>query len=132
MSIFSFCLINSLKNILCFIHIPGTCILNLSCSKYNHLFRDWTEDNYNIIYHLLHKTVIIKTIFLEQFLQWSIHKPGREQKHINLHSGASLPFLSSGASGSKEIPHGNLFALDSEGQYILTCDRYKGVIYKVR
>ncbi|XP_033757120.1 WD repeat-containing protein 91-like isoform X2 [Pecten maximus] len=66
-----------------------------------------------------------------KFLQWSVHKPGVQQQELPIHPGASLPFLASGLSGGKEIPKGRLFAFDGEGQYILTCDKNKGLIYKV-
>ncbi|OWF40423.1 WD repeat-containing protein 91 [Mizuhopecten yessoensis] len=66
-----------------------------------------------------------------KFLQWSVHKPGLQQQELSIHPGASLPFLASGLSGGKEIPKGRLFAFDGEGQYILTCDKNKGLVYKV-
>ncbi|XP_069139768.1 WD repeat-containing protein 91-like isoform X2 [Argopecten irradians] len=66
-----------------------------------------------------------------KFLQWSVHKPGVQQQELPIHSGASLPFLTTGLSGGKEIPKGRLFSFDGEGQYILTCDKNKGLIYRV-
>ncbi|CAC5399011.1 WD repeat-containing protein 91 [Mytilus coruscus] len=52
----------------------------------------------------------------EKFYQWNIHKPDKSRE-LPLHSGAALPFLSSGLTASKEIPKGRLFAFDPEGQY---------------
>ncbi|XP_060072966.1 WD repeat-containing protein 91-like [Ylistrum balloti] len=66
-----------------------------------------------------------------KFLQWSVHKPGLQQQELPIHPGASLPFLASGLWGGKEIPKGRLFSFDGEGQYVLTCDKNKGLIYKV-
>ena len=33
--------------------------------------------------------------------------------------------------GTREVLHGKSFAFDSEGQYMLTCDKNDGVIYQV-
>ena len=50
-----------------------------------------------------------------------------------LHSGSSGPFVSMGANGQKQYhsPRGKLFAIDAEGQHILTCAPHGGLIYKV-
>ena len=50
-----------------------------------------------------------------------------------LHSGSSGPFVSVGANGQKQYhsPRGRLFAIDAEGEHILTCAPHGGVIYKV-
>ena len=65
-----------------------------------------------------------------QFYQWNIHKPDKSRE-LPLHSGAALPFLSTGLSPSKEIPKGRLFAFDPEGQYLISCDKSAGSLYKV-
>jgi len=50
-----------------------------------------------------------------------------------LHSGSSGPFVSVGANGQKlyHSPRGKLFAIDADGQHILTCAPHGGLIYKV-
>lgn len=65
--------------------------------------------------------------------QWSIHNTGRKIADFALHSGSSGPFLSVGAGGQKQYhsPRGKLFAIDAEGQHILTCATHGGLIYKV-
>ena len=52
---------------------------------------------------------------------------------FTLHSGSSGPFVSIGANGQKQYhsPRGKLFAIDAEGQHILTCAPQGGLIYKV-
>jgi hypothetical protein len=65
-----------------------------------------------------------------QFYQWNIHKPGKSRE-LPLHSGAALPCLSTGLTSSKEIPKGRLFAFDPEGQYLISCDKTAGSLYKV-
>ncbi|ESO82720.1 hypothetical protein LOTGIDRAFT_177643 [Lottia gigantea] len=65
-----------------------------------------------------------------KFLQWSIHKPGSKLEELPIHAGASLPFLATSPTGNKELPRGSLFSFDSDGRYILTCDRNKTVIYQ--
>jgi len=50
-----------------------------------------------------------------------------------LHSGASGPFVSVSANGQKlyHSPRGKLFAIDADGQHLLTCAPHGGLIYKV-
>ncbi|VDI82357.1 Hypothetical predicted protein [Mytilus galloprovincialis] len=67
----------------------------------------------------------------EKFYQWNIHKPDKSRE-LPLHSGAALPFLSSGLAASKEIPKGRLFAFDPEGQYLISCDKMAGSLYKIK
>ncbi|KAK6186094.1 hypothetical protein SNE40_008198 [Patella caerulea] len=66
-----------------------------------------------------------------KFIKWSIHNTGSKLEELPIHQGASLPFLATSPTGNKELPRGRLFNFDSEGQYILTCDKNKGVIYQL-
>jgi len=68
-----------------------------------------------------------------QLTQWSIHNTGRKMADFALHSGSSGPFVCVGANGQKQFhsPRGKLFAIDAEGQHILTCAPHGGLIYKV-
>ncbi|KAJ8317213.1 hypothetical protein KUTeg_005117 [Tegillarca granosa] len=63
--------------------------------------------------------------------EWSIHRIGVKQQELPVHEDACLPFLTSSLGGNKEVPRGKLFAFDSEGQYLLTCDKTVGALYKV-
>ncbi|KAK3094729.1 hypothetical protein FSP39_005505 [Pinctada imbricata] len=65
----------------------------------------------------------------EKFHQWSIHTPG-QMLELPIHQGASLPFLNGSLVSNKEVPRGKLFSFDAEGQYILTCDKNKGILYR--
>ncbi|XP_071090534.1 WD repeat-containing protein 91-like isoform X1 [Haliotis cracherodii] len=67
-----------------------------------------------------------------KFIQWNIHKTGTIVRELAIHQGAALPFLATSPTGNKEVPRGRLFAFDPEGQYILTCDKNKGVLYQTR
>ncbi|XP_061165038.1 WD repeat-containing protein 91-like [Saccostrea echinata] len=66
-----------------------------------------------------------------KLIQWSMHKPGT-LNDLPIHSGASLPFLSGMSGGLKEMPRGQIFSLDAEGEYMLTCDKTKGSMYQVK
>ncbi|XP_062602822.1 WD repeat-containing protein 91-like [Saccostrea cucullata] len=66
-----------------------------------------------------------------RLIQWSMHKPG-VQNDLPIHSGASLPYLSGLPGGLKETPRGQIFSLDAEGEYMLTCDKTKGSMYRVK
>ncbi|KAL8221763.1 UNVERIFIED_CONTAM: WD repeat-containing protein 91 [Gekko kuhli] len=68
-----------------------------------------------------------------KFIQWNIHKSGSKVSEYGLPRDATGPFVLSGYSGYKQvqIPHGRLFAFDSEGNYMLTCSSSGGVIYKL-
>ncbi|KAL3865137.1 hypothetical protein ACJMK2_006758 [Sinanodonta woodiana] len=68
----------------------------------------------------------------DKFCEWNMNHLGRKIQDLNIHSGAVPQFLMSEPIGNKEIPRGKLFAFDTEGQYLLTCDETKGVIYKVQ
>ncbi|XP_041369191.1 WD repeat-containing protein 91-like isoform X2 [Gigantopelta aegis] len=67
-----------------------------------------------------------------KFAQWNMNKTGKKVRDIAMHQGAVLPFLATSPTGNKEIPRGKLFAFDSEGQYVLTCDKNTGVIYQLK
>lgn len=43
-----------------------------------------------------------------------------------------MPFLPSMSGGLKEMPRGQIFTMDAEGEYMLTCDKTKGSMYKVK
>ena len=75
----------------------------------------------------------IVTVCAVQLTQWSIHNTGRKIADFALHAGSSGPFLSVGANGQKQYhsPRGKLFAIDAEGQHLLTCAPHGGLIYKV-
>nr|XP_056702134.1 WD repeat-containing protein 91 [Euleptes europaea] len=68
-----------------------------------------------------------------KFIQWNIHKSGSKVAEYALPRDATGPFVLSGYSGYKQVqvPHGRLFAFDSEGNYMLTCSSSGGVIYKL-
>ncbi|XP_054844564.1 WD repeat-containing protein 91 isoform X2 [Eublepharis macularius] len=68
-----------------------------------------------------------------KFIQWNIHKSGSKVSEYVLPRDATGPFVLSGYSGYKQVqvPHGRLFAFDSEGNYMLTCSSSGGVIYKL-
>ncbi|XP_077195330.1 WD repeat-containing protein 91 isoform X1 [Paroedura picta] len=68
-----------------------------------------------------------------KFIQWNIHKSGSKVSEYGLPRDATGPFVLSGYSGYKQVqvPHGRLFAFDSEGNYMLTCSSSGGVIYKL-
>ena len=52
---------------------------------------------------------------------------------LHIHKGACGPFVLTGAGGYRQVqtPKGKLFALDCEGQYVLTCANNGGLVYKV-
>lgn len=83
-----------------------------------YLFMCFENENLLICYNLF------------KFYQWNIHKPDKSRE-LPLHPGAALPFLTSNLTSGKEIPKGRLFSFDSEGQYLITCDRTAGSLYKV-
>ncbi|KAK2872227.1 hypothetical protein Q8A67_022124 [Cirrhinus molitorella] len=68
-----------------------------------------------------------------KFVQWNIHRCGVKQSEYLLSQDAVGPFVLSGYSGYKQVqvPHGRLFAFDSEGQHVLTCSSTGGVIYRL-
>ncbi|KAL7853260.1 hypothetical protein AOLI_G00201040 [Acnodon oligacanthus] len=68
-----------------------------------------------------------------KFIQWNIHRSGVKQSEYSLSQDAVGPFVLSGYSGYKQVqvPHGRLFAFDSEGQHILTCSSTGGLIYRL-
>ncbi|XP_026989170.1 WD repeat-containing protein 91 [Tachysurus fulvidraco] len=68
-----------------------------------------------------------------KFIQWNIHRSGVKQSEYSLSQDAVGPFVLSGYSGYKQVqvPHGRLFAFDSEGQHVLTCSSYGGLIYRL-
>lgn len=74
-------------------------------------------------------------ILAVQLTQWSINKTGRKLADLPVHAGASGPFVTPGASNQKpdlmQPPRGKLFALDTDGNHMLTCSSRGGVIYKV-
>ncbi|XP_051886386.1 WD repeat-containing protein 91 isoform X3 [Pristis pectinata] len=68
-----------------------------------------------------------------KFIQWNIHKSGVKVSECGVQSDAIGPFVLSGYSGYKQVqvPHGRLFAFDSEGHYVLTCSSSGGIIHKL-
>ncbi|XDV38095.1 hypothetical protein PO909_007575 [Leuciscus waleckii] len=68
-----------------------------------------------------------------KFVQWNIHRCGVKQSEYLLSQDAVGPFVLSGYSGYKQVqvPHGRLFAFDSEGQHVLTCAGNGGNIYRL-
>ncbi|XP_077089611.1 WD repeat-containing protein 91 [Siphateles boraxobius] len=68
-----------------------------------------------------------------KFVQWNIHRCGVKQSEYSLSQDAVGPFVLSGYSGYKQVqvPHGRLFAFDSEGQHVLTCASNGGNIYRL-
>ncbi|XP_061119113.1 WD repeat-containing protein 91 [Conger conger] len=68
-----------------------------------------------------------------KFIQWNIHRCGVKQSEYSLPQDATGPFVLSGYSGYKQVqvPHGRLFAFDSEGQHVLTCSSNGGLIYRL-
>uniref|UniRef100_A0A3B4E6Z4 WD repeat-containing protein 91 n=1 Tax=Pygocentrus nattereri TaxID=42514 RepID=A0A3B4E6Z4_PYGNA len=68
-----------------------------------------------------------------KFIQWNIHRSGVKQSEYSLSQDAVGPFVLSGYSGYKQVqvPHGRLFAFDSEGQHVLTCSSTGGLIYRL-
>lgn len=68
-----------------------------------------------------------------KFIQWNIHKSGVKVSECAVQSDAIGPFVLSGYSGYKQVqvPHGRLFAFDSEGHCVLTCSSTGGIIHKL-
>ncbi|KAI4890383.1 hypothetical protein NFI96_014543, partial [Prochilodus magdalenae] len=68
-----------------------------------------------------------------KFIQWNIHRSGVKQSEYSLSQDAVGPFVLSGYSGYRQVqvPHGRLFAFDSEGQHVLTCSSTGGIIYRL-
>ncbi|CAE1317798.1 WD repeat-containing protein 91 [Acanthosepion pharaonis] len=66
-----------------------------------------------------------------KFYQWSIHKPGKKLAEFAVFHTATSPIIINGPMGTREVLHGKSFAFDSEGQYMLTCDKNDGVIYQM-
>uniref|UniRef100_A0A672F5T1 WD repeat-containing protein 91 n=1 Tax=Salarias fasciatus TaxID=181472 RepID=A0A672F5T1_SALFA len=68
-----------------------------------------------------------------KFIQWNIHRCGVKQSEQILPQDATGPFVLSGYSGYKQVqvPRGRLLAFDSEGQHVLTCSSYGGLIYRL-
>ena len=62
-----------------------------------------------------------------------MHKPGQKLSDLPVHSGACGPFVLTGAGGYRQVqtPKGKLFALDTEGNNVLTCGQNGGMIYRV-
>ena len=52
---------------------------------------------------------------------------------LPVHSGACGPFVLTGAAGYRQVqtPKGKLFAFDTDGTHVLTCEQTGGMIYKV-
>lgn len=54
---------------------------------------------------------------------------------LAIHSGATGPFMTAGVGSQKndimQSPRGKLFALDTDGNHVLTCSSKGGIIYKV-
>ncbi|KAL4617303.1 WD repeat-containing protein 91 [Arapaima gigas] len=68
-----------------------------------------------------------------KFIQWNIHRSGVKQSEYSLPQDATGPFVLSGYSGYRQVqmPHGRLFAFDSEGHHVLTCSSTGGLIYRL-
>ncbi|XP_062914387.1 WD repeat-containing protein 91 [Mobula hypostoma] len=68
-----------------------------------------------------------------KLIQWNIHKSGVKVSECGVQPDAIGPFVLSGYSGYKQVqvPHGRLFAFDSEGHYVLTCSSTGGIIHKL-
>ena len=71
-----------------------------------------------------------------RFVQWSIHKAGKKMAEYSIHSDAHQPLYQwtetgSHATHTREITKANLFALEAEGQHILTAGAKQAVIYQV-
>lgn len=68
-----------------------------------------------------------------KFIQWNIHKSGVKVSECAVQLDAIGPFVLSGYSGYKQVqvPHGRLFAFDSEGHCVLTCSSTGGIIHKL-
>ncbi|XP_026888084.1 WD repeat-containing protein 91 isoform X1 [Electrophorus electricus] len=68
-----------------------------------------------------------------KFIQWNIHRSGVKQSEYSLSQDAVGPFVLSGYSGYKQVqmPHGRLFAFDSEGHHVLTCSNSGGLIHRL-
>ncbi|CAH1783824.1 unnamed protein product [Owenia fusiformis] len=68
-----------------------------------------------------------------KFIEWSMNITGRKVEELNIHPGATGPFELPAYGGYKQVqtPKGKLFAFDSEGQYVLTCQQNGGLIYKM-
>ena len=71
-----------------------------------------------------------------RFVQWSIHKGGKKIAEYSIHSDAHQPLYQwtetgSHATHTREITKANLFALEAEGQHILTAGAKQAVIYQV-
>ena len=66
-------------------------------------------------------------------MQWSINRVGEKLQQLDIHDGATGPFVMSGFGGYKQqqAPQAKLFAFDSTGTHVLTCAPYGGIIYKV-
>ncbi|KAK2163812.1 hypothetical protein LSH36_74g14060 [Paralvinella palmiformis] len=68
-----------------------------------------------------------------KFIQWSIHNTGQQLSSTSLHQGAVGPFVFTGHGGYRQVqtPKGKLFALESEGQHLLTCAPTGAQMYKI-
>ncbi|XP_038071030.1 WD repeat-containing protein 91-like [Patiria miniata] len=68
-----------------------------------------------------------------KFSQWSTHRVGERLQQLDIHDGATGPFIMSGFGGYKQqlAPRAKLFAFDSSGTHVLTCAPYGGIIYKL-
>lgn len=72
-----------------------------------------------------------------RFIQWSIHKTGKKTAEYSIHGDAHQPLYQwtetgSHATHTREVTKANLFALEAEGQHILTAGAKQAVIYQVR
>ena len=72
-----------------------------------------------------------------RFVQWSVHKTGKKIAEYSIHSDAHQPLhqwtdTGSHATHTREVTKANLFALQAEGNHILTAGAKQAVIYQVR
>lgn len=71
-----------------------------------------------------------------RFIQWSIHKTGKKTAEYSIHGDAHQPLYQwtetgSHATHTREVTKANLFALEAEGQHILTAGAKQAVIYQL-
>jgi len=71
-----------------------------------------------------------------KFVQWSIHKSGKKMAEFSVHGDAHQPLFRWTETGphaahTREVTKGHLFALEAEGQHILTAGSRQAVIYQV-
>lgn len=71
-----------------------------------------------------------------RFVQWSVHKTGKKIAEYSIHSDAHQPLhqwtdTGSHATHTREVTKANLFALQAEGNHILTAGAKQAVIYQL-